>query len=141
MMNDPTWPIAEAVYLLLNGLVVVDSKTITVKDEIQPGTPYPYITFGEFALAEDDSKTIGGETVTADLEVVSDYNGTEQVGRITAAMLALLKGQTLELTAFGLSHVGEIEKASGGGIVKALDDASKRIRVSVVKLEIVVYDE
>lgn len=66
MITDLVLPVWTAVFEALDENVVVDGKTIAVRETPDPGEPYPYVTFKvEMSAGDTEHKALGGVELSA----------------------------------------------------------------------------
>lgn len=130
--------VAKAIFLRLNGNITVDSLAIPVYDEVPDGTPYPYITIGEFEVADYGVKVVGSDRVVPDIEAYSEYRGTKQIGGMLTAIATQLATADLDLSADGFEvfHQRKLSEE----VRKAQDIDKTLVRQGIIKLEIIVSE-
>ena len=94
-----------AVYARLNGNATANSATIPIYDEAPQGTPFPYITIGEFNPVPFNVHGSVGRNATFNIHVWSRHNGNEEANQIADAVDDLLDLKPGSLNVSGWSVV------------------------------------
>lgn len=87
--------IQQAVYALLTSPALSEISGVT--DDVTPGQPMPYISFGSTTDAPDDLLTERGEQATLVLHIWDSQPGFARIKRIMAAVDARLHGARFAL--------------------------------------------
>ena len=109
MTADSQLPVQAAMVTALRAASAVTSQlaggAAGVLDDVEAGTPYPYISLGEATGRRWDTKTEDGMDQQVTVHIWSQYRGLKQAKEIMAAVVGALDGQGLTVTGHDLVEI------------------------------------
>lgn len=104
-LKSASWPLQQAIYARLSSDQVLSNMVSGVFDEIEEGTPLPYVHIGDETTSPYDTKTDYGEDFTVTLHVFSKGPGKAEAKRIMDVILQSLTAAPLAVAGFAVDGI------------------------------------
>lgn len=105
MVQDPQWPLQQALFASLQRDVLLSSflgSADRIFDHVPQESDFPYVAIGAFELSPFDTKTEEAGLLTFTIHSWSRYRGMRELREIMGAIVENLDDSALAVTGFDL---------------------------------------
>jgi|TARA_R100000278_G_scaffold117416_1_gene97385 hypothetical protein len=133
-MSLHSFPLQQAIFSTLNGNTTgLSGASVSVFDNADESTPYPYVIIGEETTANNGTKTLDGIEHTQTIHVWSQYRGLREIKEIMQSVYSNL--HNTDITVSGASLVNIRQEFS-----TTLVENDGITRHGVMRFRVVVFD-